>query len=75
MCLQRQTCPLNHHMRICGGDTNIDEGSFDRNRLDGNIQQPNTSELANIDTVMAGNEDIDTPSPQDISNVFEASYL
>ena len=30
-------------------------------------------ELANIETVMTGNEDIDTPPPQDISNVFAAA--
>ena len=32
-------------------------------------------EVANTETVMASNEDIDTPSPQDISNVFAASVL
>ena len=53
----------------------IDSGSFDRNRADGNIQQPTTPELANTETVMAGNEDIDTPPPHDISNVFAAANL
>ena len=45
----------------------LDSGSFDRNQDDRNIQQPNTSEVANTETVMAGNEDIDPPPPQDIS--------
>ena len=55
--------------------SSLDSVSFDRNRADGNIQQPTTSEVANIDTVMAGNEDIDTRPPKDISNVFEAANL
>ena len=29
--------------------------------------KPTTSEVANTETVMASNEDIDTPTPQDIS--------
>ena len=40
-----------------------------------NIQQPTKLEVANTETVMAGNEDIDTPPPQDISNVFAAADL
>ena len=55
--------------------SSLDSGSFDRNRDDGNIQQPTTSEVANTDTVIAGNEDINPPPPQDISNVFAAVYL
>ena len=55
--------------------SSLDSGSFDRNRADGNNQQPTTSEVANTKTVMAGNEDIDTPPPQDISNVFAAADL
>ena len=55
--------------------SSLDSGSFDRNRADGNIQQPTTSEVANTETVMAGNEDIDTPPPQDIFNVFAAADL
>ena len=39
------------------------------------IQQPNTSELANTETVMADNEDLDTPLPQHILNVFAAEDL
>ena len=46
--------------------SSLDSGSFDRNRADGDIQQPTTSEVANTETVMASNEDIDTPPPQDI---------
>ena len=55
--------------------SSLDSGSCDRNRADGNNQQPTTSEVANTETVMAGNEDIDTPPPQDISNVFAAAEL
>ena len=40
-----------------------------------NIQQPTTSEVANIETVMDYNEDIDPPPPHDVSNVFVASDL
>ena len=40
-------------------------GSYDRNRADGNIQQPTTAEVSNTETVMAGNQDIYTPPPQD----------
>ena len=32
-------------------------------------------EVANTETVMYGNEEIDTPPPQDISNVFAAADL
>ena len=55
--------------------SSLDSGSFDRNRADGNIQQPTTLEVANTETVMSGNEYIYTPSPQDISNVFAAADL
>ena len=55
--------------------SSLDSGSFDKNQADGNNQQPTTSEVANIETVMASNEDIDTPTPQDISNVFSAADL
>ena len=40
-----------------------------------NIQEPTTSEVANTDTLMAYNEDLDPPPPQDISNVFAAADL
>ena len=36
--------------------SSLDSGSFDRNRADGNIQQTNTSEVANTATVMGYNE-------------------
>ena len=39
--------------------SSLDSGSFDRNRADGDIQQPTTSEVANRETVMGYNEDID----------------
>ena len=45
--------------------SSLDSGSFDRNRDDGNIQQPTTSEVANTETVMGYNEDIDPPPPHD----------
>ena len=47
--------------------SSLDSGSFDKNRADGNNQQPTKLEVANIKTVMAGNEEIYTPPPQDIS--------
>ena len=40
-----------------------------------NIKEPTTSEVANTETVMAYKEDIDTPQPQDTSNVFAAAEL
>ena len=40
-----------------------------------NIQQPTTSEVANIETVMAYNEYLELPPPQDISNLFSAVDL
>ena len=46
--------------------SSLDNGSFGRNRADVNIQQHNTSELADTETVMADNEDVDPPPPQDI---------
>ena len=52
--------------------SSLDSGSFGRNRADANIQQQTTSEVANIDTVVADNEELDPPPPQDISNVFTA---
>ena len=61
-----------------GGGVSISSlysGSFDRNRADGNIQQPTTPEVDNTETVMAYNEDLDPPPPQDISNVFAAADL
>ena len=38
-----------------------------------NIQQQNTLELANTETVMAYNEDLYPPPPQDTSNVSAAA--
>ena len=55
--------------------SSLDSGSFDRNRADENIQQPTPSYVADLETVMDGNEDIDTPPPQDISNVFALADL
>ena len=48
-------------------------GSFGINRSDVNIQQQTTLEVADIETVMANNEEIDLPPPQDIYNVLAAA--
>ena len=40
-----------------------------------NIKQQTTLEVANTDTLMGYNEDIDPPPPQDISNVFSSEDL
>ena len=40
-----------------------------------NIQQQTTSEVADTETVMDYNEDLDPPQPQDISNVFATEDL
>ena len=55
--------------------SSLDSGSFGRNLDDVNIQQPTTSEVADTDTVMDYNEDLDLPFPQDISNVFAEADL
>ena len=55
--------------------SSLDSGSFGRNQADVNIQQKTTSELAHTETVMADNEDIDPPPPQDVSNVVAAADL
>ena len=50
--------------------SSLDSGSFGRNRSDINIQQRTTLEVADRETVMDDNEQIDTSLPQDIYNVF-----
>ena len=40
-----------------------------------NVQKLNTSEVANTETVMADNEYLDPPLPQDILNVFSVADL
>ena len=50
--------------------SSLDSGSFSRNQSNVNINQPTTSEVANTETVMADNEELYTPPPQYISNVF-----
>ena len=55
--------------------SSLDSGSFSRNQYNVNIKQPTTSEVANTETVMADNEEIDPTPPQDISNVFPAAEL
>ena len=39
------------------------------------IQQQTTLEVADTETVMDDNEELDPPPPQDISNVFSAADL
>ena len=46
--------------------SSLESGSFGGNRAGVNIQQPTTSEVANADKVMADNEELDPPPPQDI---------
>ena len=58
--------PPHHHLIV---------DHFGINRADVNIQQPTTSEVANIEIAMAYNEDLYPPPPQDISNVFAAADL
>ena len=41
----------------------MDSGSFSRNRYDVNIQQQTTPEVADTETVMAYNEELDPPPP------------
>ena len=43
--------------------SSLDSVSLGRNRADVNIQQQTTSEVSNTETVMAYNEDMDTPPP------------
>ena len=50
-------------------------GSFGRNRSDVNIQQHTTLGVADTETVMADNEDLDPTPPQDIYNVFAEADL
>ena len=40
-----------------------------------NIQQQTTLEVADKETVMDDNEELDTPPPQDILNMFAAAEL
>ena len=40
-----------------------------------NIQQATKSGVADKETVMVYNEELDPPTPQDISNVFAATDL
>ena len=55
--------------------SSLGSGSFGRNRYDVNSQQQTKSELSNTDTLMAYNEDLYPPPPQDILNVFAAVDL
>ena len=53
----------------------LGSGAFGGNRYDVNIKQRTTSEVADIETVMADNEELDPPPPWDISNMFAAADL
>ena len=55
--------------------SSLDNGSFDRNQSDRDIQQTTKSEVANKKKVMDYNEDLYPPPPHDISNVFAAADL
>ena len=55
--------------------SSLDSQSFGENRADVNVQQQTTSEVADTETVMSDNEELDLPPPQDISNVFAEAYL
>ena len=55
--------------------SSLDSGSFGIKLADMNIQQPTKSETSYIDTVIAYNEDLDPPPPQDIPNVFSLADL
>ena len=55
--------------------SSLDSGSYGRNLSDVNIQQQNTSEVYNTDTLMSNNEEIYPPPPQDISNLFATADL
>ena len=55
--------------------SSLDSGSFGIKLADMNIQQPTKSETSYIDTVIAYNEDLDPPPPQDIPNVFSFADL
>ena len=46
--------------------SSLDIELFGRNRANANIQQPTTLEVSDTETVMAYNEDLDPPLPQDI---------
>ena len=50
-------------------------GSFGINRYGVNIQQRNTLEVSNTETVMADNEELYHSPPQDIYNLFAAADL
>ena len=55
--------------------SSLDWGLSVRNRSDVNIKQQITSEVADSETVMSDNEELDPPPPQDTSNVFPSSDL
>ena len=55
--------------------SSLSSGSFGRNIYDMNIQQQNISEVADTETLMADNEELDPQPPQYIYNVFSAADL
>ena len=52
--------------------SSLGSGSFGRNKSDVNIQQRTKLVVANTETEMYDNEELDPPSPHDILNVFTA---
>ena len=55
--------------------SSLDSESFGGNRVDVNIQQQTTSEVAGTEKLMDDNKELYPPPPQDISNVLSASDL
>ena len=55
--------------------SSLGSGLFGRNRSYANIQQRTKSEVSNTEKVIADNEELYPPSPQDMSNVFAATDL
>ena len=55
--------------------SSLDSGSLGRNQADVNIKQQTALEVANTDKLVADNEELDPPPPQDILNVFVAADL
>ena len=53
--------------------SSLDSGLFGKNIAGVNIQQQTTLEVNNKKRLMADNEDLDPPPPQNILNVFSAA--
>ena len=55
--------------------SSLESGSFGRNQSDMNIQHHTTSEVSDIEIVMADDEELYTPSTEVILNLFASSDL